>query len=115
MPQPNQCLNPRRRTKSLRRTLTLRPEEQYRALPASREYQRTAAFVALYGLSAGIEGTYSQTVRGARRSRYVAQPKTHLGHVLTAVAINPGASTPGSPTRLAPDHSSCARLMAAAT
>jgi transposase len=52
-----------------------------------------------------------------RRSRYVGQPKTHLSHVLTAVAINLQridawlTDTPRSTTR----HSSFARLMAAAT
>ena len=118
-PSRTQCLNPRRRTKYLRRTLTVRPEAQYRALQASRERQATTAFAALYGLRAGIEGTISQAVRacGLRRSGYIGQPKTHLGHVLTAVAINLQridawlTDAPRSPTR----HSAFARLMAAAT
>jgi transposase len=104
-PSRTQCLNPCRRTKYLRRTLTVRPEAQYRALQASRERQLTAAFTALYGLRAGIEGTISQAVRacGVRRSRYVGQPKTHLGHVLTAVAINlQRCQAPCRRTRLAP-------------
>jgi len=79
----------------------------------------TADFAALYGLRAGIEGTLSQAVRacGARRSRYVGRAKTHLGHVLTAVAINLQridawlTETPRSRTR----HSAFARLMAATT
>jgi transposase len=114
-----QCLDPRRRTKYPRRTLTIRPEEQYRALQAARERQVTAAFGVLYGLRAGIEGTISQAVRscGLRRSRYVGQPKTHLGHVLTAVAVNLQriddwlTDTPRSATR----HSAFARLMAPST
>jgi transposase len=118
-PSRAQCLNPRRRTEYLRRTLTVRPEAQYRALQAARERQATAEFATLYGLRAGIEGTISQAVRacGVRRSRYVGQAKTHLGHVLTAVAINLQridawlTDTPRSRTR----HSSFARLMAATT
>jgi transposase len=111
------CLNPHRRTKYPRRTLTVRPEEQYRALQASRERQTTAAFATLYGLRAGIEGTISQAVRacGTRRSRYTGRAKTHLGHVLTAAAINIQriddwlTGIPRSATR----HSCFARLMAA--
>jgi transposase len=118
-PSRTLCLNPQRRTKYLRRTLTVRPEEQYLALQASRERQTTAEFATLYGIRAGIEGTISQAVRscGVRRSRYVGRQKTHLGHVLTAVAINLQridawlTDTPRSKTR----HSSFARLMAAAT
>ena len=118
-PSRTLCLNPQRRTKYLRRTLTVRPEEQYRALQASRERQTTAEFATLYGIRAGIEGTISQAVRacGVRRSRYVGRQKTHLGHVLTAVAINFQridawlTDTPRSKTR----HSSFARLMATAT
>jgi transposase len=110
------CLDPRHQTKYPRRTLTVRPEDQYRALQAARERQTTEAFARLYGLRAGIEGTLSQGVRtcGLRRSRYVGQPKTHLGHVLTAVAVNLQriddwlTDTPRSATR----HSAFARLMA---
>ena len=38
----------------------------------------------------GVEGTISQGVRGCalRRSRYVGMAKTHLQHVITAVAMN---------------------------
>ena len=118
-PRRAQCLNPRRRTEHLRRTLTVRPEPQSRALQAARERQATAEFATLYGLRAGIEGTISQAVRacGVRRPRYVGPAKTHLGHVLTAVAINLPridawlTDTPRSRTR----HSSFARLMAATT
>jgi transposase len=114
-PSRRACLDPRRRTTYPRRTLTIRPEAQYRALQAARARQATEAFAALYGQRAGIEGTISQTVRvcGLRRSRYVGQAKTHLGHVLTAVAVNLQriddwlTDTPRSVTR----HSAFARLM----
>jgi DDE family transposase len=67
-------------------------------------------------MRAGIEGTHAQGLRvcDLRRSRYVGQPKTHLQHILSAVAINLlriGAwldGTPLAPTR----QSSFARLMA---
>ncbi len=51
-----------------------------RARSTAREYARRA----------GVEGTISQGVRrcGLRRSRYVGLAKTHLGHVLTAAALN---------------------------
>ena len=43
-----------------------------------------------YALRAGIEGTLSQGVRAfdLRRSRYIGLAKTHLQHILIAVAIN---------------------------
>ena len=43
-----------------------------------------------YQRRAGIEATISQGVRafGLRRSRYTGLEKTHLQHVLTALAIN---------------------------
>ncbi len=52
--------------------------------------EQTADYAKQYARRAGIEGTISQGVRacGLRRSRYVGLAKTHLGHVLTAAAIN---------------------------
>jgi transposase len=87
-PSRAQCVDPR--VKRPRRSLTIRPEEQYRALRAARERQASTSFAGEYGLRAGVEGTISQGVRavGLRRSRYVGLAKTHLGHILTAVAIN---------------------------
>jgi transposase len=71
--------------------MTLRfPQERHVLLLAARQRQQTAAFKALYRRRAGIEGTFSQTTRttGVRRARYRGLPKTHLQHVLTAVATN---------------------------
>ena len=50
----------------------------------------TAAFKAQYAQRAGVEGTHSQAIRrcGLRRSRYIGLAKTHLQHLLTAVALN---------------------------
>jgi transposase len=73
------------------RSMTLRfPQERHELLLATRQRQQTEAFKALYRRRAGIEGTFSQTTRitGVRRARYRGLPKTHLQHILTAVATN---------------------------
>lgn len=73
-----------------RRTLTVRPQEQYQALQAARQRERTPAFATLYARRAGIEGTLSRAVRTSRlrRTRYIGQARTHLGHILTAAGLN---------------------------
>jgi transposase len=47
-------------------------------------------FKSVYHGRAGIEGTFSQTTRntGLRRSRSIGLKKTHLQHILSAVATN---------------------------
>ncbi len=72
------------------RTLTLRPQVQHEALQAVRHYQTTEEFRQRHKVRAGVEGTVSQGTRafGLRRSRYIGLPKTHLQHILTAVAMN---------------------------
>jgi transposase len=89
-PSRAQCIDPRAKRKIPRRSLTVRPEAQYYALRAARQRERTPAFAALYRKRAGIEGTISQGVRASRlrRTRYIGLAKTHLGHILTAVAVN---------------------------
>ena len=89
-PSRTQCIDPRATRKVPRRSLTVRPEAQYHALRAARQRQRTPDFAALYRRRAGIEGTISQAVRACRlrRTRYIGLAKTHLGHILTAVAVN---------------------------
>jgi transposase len=73
-----------------RRTVTIRPHEQYLALKQRRGQEMTREFKQVYAKRAGIEGTISQGVRtmGLRRSRYIGQEKTHLQHVATAAALN---------------------------
>jgi transposase len=73
-----------------RRTVTIRPEEQYQALKQRRAQENTKEFQQSYAKRAGIEGTISQGVRtmGLRRSRYIGQEKTHLQHLATAAALN---------------------------
>lgn len=73
-----------------RRSVTILPEAPYKALLAAREREQTAAFQDLYAWRAGIEGTLSQGLRACdlRQSRYVGLAKTHLQHLLTAMALN---------------------------
>ncbi len=73
-----------------RRTVTIRPHEQFLALKQRREQEKTKEFQLTYAKRAGIEGTISQGVRtmGFRRSRYIGQEKTHLQHIATAAALN---------------------------
>jgi transposase len=77
-------------TQGTRRTVTIRPREQYEALGLARLREGTADFKEDYGKRAGVEGTISQGVRvcGLRRSRYAGQAKTHLQHLATAAALN---------------------------
>ena len=78
------------RTTLGRRMLTIRPREQFLALQHARARQRTEEYKKEYAQRAGVEGTISPAVGafGLRRARYCGQPKTHLQHVLTAVAVN---------------------------
>lgn len=57
---------------------------------AARAREQTDDFTATYALRAGVEGTHAQALRvcGVRRARYLGQPKTHLQHILSAVALN---------------------------
>jgi transposase len=85
-PLRSQCT----RAKSARRTITVRPEAQHKALLAARAQEQTERFADTYAQRAGVEGTVSQGVRvsGLRRSRYLGLAKTHLQHILTAAALN---------------------------
>ena len=72
------------------RGLTLRPQPIHEALQAARLAQTTPEFKAVYAKRSGIEGTLSEGTRThhLRRSRYVGLAKTHVQHILTALAIN---------------------------
>ena len=85
-PSRAQCV----RSQRLPRRISFRPKEQHVALQAARHRMTTDEFKQTYAHRAGIEGTISQSVRrsGLRRSRYTGLAKTHLQHILTAVAIN---------------------------
>jgi len=58
--------------------------QEMRRQAGTREWQEH------YGRRAGIEGTLSQAIRalGLRQSRYRGLAKTHLQHILIAVALN---------------------------
>jgi transposase len=92
------------------RTLSIRPQAEFEALRAARARQQTDTFKRRYAQRAGIEGTLSQAVRAfdLRQARYLGQAKTHLQHILIAVALNVArlcawlAGTPRAPTRVAP-------------
>jgi transposase len=68
------------RAKAGRRTLSIRPEAQYKALQAARLRDQSEAFQTQYAQRAGIEGTLAQGVRicGLRQARYIGLAKTHL-------------------------------------
>jgi len=77
-------------SKRQRRTVTILPEAQYKALQMARERETTSKYKEEYACRAGIEGTLSEGVRahGLRRARYIGMAKTHLQHLMTATAIN---------------------------
>src|SRR5262249_17223202 len=79
-PSRSLCTQSSRHT---RRTVTIRPQEQYVALMQRRKQEQTKEFAQVYARRAGVEGTISQGVRmmGLRRSRYIGEEKTHLQHV----------------------------------
>jgi len=84
------CRSDCTRSQTTGRVLHVRPQQAQEALHTRREEQDTPTFRQHYATRAGIEGTLSQGVRGLglRRGRYDGLQKTHLQHVLTAVAIN---------------------------
>ena len=77
-------------SKRQRRTITIRPEQQYKSLQAARQRETTLDYKKEYARRAGIEGTLSEGVRayGLRHAHYIGLAKTHLQHLLTAAAIN---------------------------
>ncbi|MEU9547068.1 transposase [Streptomyces mirabilis] len=93
------------------RALALLPTRKLHEIQAhNRLDQTTEEWQRRYAIRAGIEATLSQNVRahGLRRSRYRGLKKTHVQHVLTALACNiarvadwldaePKNATPGHP------------------
>jgi transposase len=78
------------RAKNEPRLIGLQAREYFEALQAARRYQTTEEFRQNYAARAGIEGTHAQAVSrcGLRQCRYIGLAKTHLQHVITAVAVN---------------------------
>jgi transposase len=78
------------RAKGTARQLTLDTQEHYTLMQAARLRQETEALKTAYALRSGVESLISQGVRACelRQARYIGQARTHLQHILTAVAIN---------------------------
>ncbi|MFF7904026.1 transposase [Streptomyces sp. NPDC007920] len=55
-----------------------------------RTEQQTPEWKTRYAMRSGVEGTVNEFAHGhgMRRGRYRGQPKAHLQHVLTAIAVN---------------------------
>lgn len=73
------------------RSMTLRyPPERHELVQTLRQWQQTGEFKALYRKRAGVEGTFSQTIRncGLRQARYYGLQKTHLQTLASAAATN---------------------------
>jgi transposase len=95
------------RAKKEPRIIGLPSRDLHEVLQQRREAQGSSAFRQQYADRAGIEGTHEQAIRrcGLRQCRYIGEAKTHLQHLVTAVAINlirVGewlAGTPLAPTR----------------
>jgi transposase len=102
-PSRSQCT----RSKQEPRIIGLQTREHHEALQTMRTRQTTEEFRKSYAARAGIESTHAQAIRrsGLRRTRYRGLSKTHLQHVITAVAINLlriaswANGTPAAPTR----------------
>jgi hypothetical protein len=76
--------------KSAPHQLTVRPQVHREAIRAARHRQEAADFTAQYVARAGVEGPHAQGIRccGLRQPRDVGLAKTHLRHVITAVALD---------------------------
>lgn len=93
--RPQDCLTCSAReqctqSQSAPRNLRIQPKEMYLALLAARERQTQLSFWSRYAIRSGIEGTIGCAVNmfGMRRTRYRGLAKTHLHHLLTAMAMN---------------------------
>ena len=71
------------------RTFSFKPRRQHELLQWARHREHTEECKERYAKRAGIDGTISQGTRafGLRRSRSMGQAKTHLQHILIAVAM----------------------------
>ena len=85
-PSRDQCTT----SKQEPRIIGLQTREYHEALQKMRARQATEEFRESYADRAGIESTHAQAIRcsGVRSTRYRGLAKTHLQHVITAVAIN---------------------------
>ena len=72
------------------RSLYFPPRRLYELQAKNRADQQDTDWRRLYGLHSGAEGTIQEFAHGhrGRRCRYRSLAKTHVQHVLTALAIN---------------------------
>jgi transposase len=97
-----------------KRTVGFPPRELYELQLRNRADQQDPAWHKRYAVRSGIEGTICELANGhsMRRCRYRGQPKAHLQHVLTAIAVNierlsqlpPGQSTSTRPPTAFQDY-----------
>ena len=90
-----------------KRTVGFPPRELHDLQIRNRADQQDPAWHKRYAVRSGIEGTVCELANGhdMRHCRYRGQPKAHLQHVLTAIAVNierlsrqpPGDGTPPRP------------------
>ncbi|WP_369192311.1 transposase [Streptomyces sp. R08] len=71
-----------------------------------RAEQQTPDWKTRYVVRAGVEGTINEFAHGhgIRHCRYRGQPKTHLQHVFTAIAVNIERLSGLPPTDEPPHH-----------
>src|SRR5262245_34611586 len=73
-----------------KRTVGFPPRELYELQVRNRADQQDPAWHKRYAVRSGVEGTVCELApgHGMRHSRYRGQPKAHLPHVLTAIAVH---------------------------
>jgi transposase len=86
------------------RTVNFLPRHLHGLQAQNRLDQQDPEWRRLYASRSGVEGTVNELVNGhrMRRCRYRGLAKTHVQHVLTAIAINIGRLSEQEPT-----HSTC--------
>jgi transposase len=97
-----------------KRTVGFPPRELYELQARNRADQQNPAWHKRYAVRSGAEGTVCELANGhgMRHCRYRGQPKAHLQHVLTAIAVNierlsrlpPGESTASRPPTAFQDY-----------
>uniref|UniRef100_UPI001F0B7F70 transposase n=1 Tax=Actinacidiphila soli TaxID=2487275 RepID=UPI001F0B7F70 len=86
------------------RTVGFPPRELRDLQLRVRAEQQTPGWKTRYAVRSGVEGTINEFAHGygMRHCRYRGQPKAHLQHVLTAIAVNierlSGQSATGDPS-----------------
>ena len=72
------------------RTINFLPRRIHELQERNRDDQQDSAWRRLYASRSGAEGTIAEFANGhrARHCRYRGQAKTHVQHVLTAIAVN---------------------------